>query len=133
MRKGETKGQDKLQQVQLRLTQKKLREITEIVNASKDETVSSVVRKILLGKTIKVYRHDETTDLLLEELASLRAEIKAIGVNINQITKKFNTYPELKRKEFYGKIAFAEYMMLEAKIEKLLVIMGKLSKKWLSE
>jgi hypothetical protein len=72
-------------------------------------------------------------DLLMEELADLRGQIRAIGVNINQITRLFNTYPEPRRKEFYAKTAFNEYLQIEAKIDRLLEIISKLSKKWLSE
>jgi hypothetical protein len=71
--------------------------------------------------------------MVMEELAALRAEIRAIGININQVTRLFNTYPEPRRKEFYAKIAFKEHLRIESKIDQLLIIISKLSKKWLSE
>jgi hypothetical protein len=54
-------------------------------------------------------------------------------VNINQITRLFNTYPDKYRKEFYAKTAFSAYQALQPKIEQLLLIISKLAKKWLSE
>jgi hypothetical protein len=72
-----------------------------------------------------------TLDNAMEELARIRTEIMRIGVNINQITKTFNSYPERERKAFYAKLAFAQYSGIEAKIDCLLEIVGQLAKRWL--
>ncbi len=134
MRKGETKGEDRLERpVMTRINQAKYQELKRLADMTKDETISGLVRDIINNRPIQVYTHDETMDLLMEELASLRGQIRAIGVNINQITRLFNTYPEPRRKEFYAKTAFNEYLQLEAKIDRLLEIISKLSKQWLSE
>jgi Bacterial mobilisation protein (MobC). len=133
MRKGETKGDKKLRYaVRTRLSKEKYQELTALLNKTKDETLAGLVRNILLNRSIKVYTHDETIDLLLEELASLRSELKAIGVNFNQITRYFNTYPEDAQKRFYAKIGFEKYQQTESKIERLLELMSNLCKKWLS-
>lgn len=108
-------------------------QLNSIVAKTKDETLSGLVRKILHNKPVKVYTHDETTDLLLEELAALRGELRAIGVNFNQITKYFNSYPEDGKKRFYAKIGFEKYAQINTKLERLLVIASNLCKKWLSE
>jgi len=134
MRKGETKGEDRLERpVMTRINQAKYQELKRLADMTKDETISGLVREIINNRPIQVYTHDETMDLLMEELASLRGQIRAIGVNINQITRLFNTYPEPRRKEFYAKTAFNEYLQIETKIDRLLEIISKLSKQWLSE
>jgi hypothetical protein len=134
MRKGETKGQERLEHlVWTRITDKKYQELQTILSKSKDETLSGLVRKIIYRQRVKVYHHDETINIVMEELAALRTEIRAIGININQVTRLFNTYPEPKRKEFYAKIAFKSYVSTETKIDELLDIISKLAKKWLSE
>lgn len=133
MRKNETKGEDKLQHlVWTRVNDKKYKELISLLTKTKDETLSGLVRNILYNRTVKVYIHDETTDLLLEELAALRSEIKAIGVNFNQITRYFNTYPEEAKKRFYAKIGFEKYQLIEGKIDRLLALISNLCKKWLS-
>lgn len=133
MRKNETKGDDKLQHlVWTRVNDKKYKELISLLAKMKDETLSGLVRNILQNRTVKMYTHDETIDLLLEELASLRSEIKAIGVNFNQITRYFNTYPEDAKKRFYAKIGFEKHQLIEGKIDRLLVLMSNLCKKWLS-
>ena len=134
MRKGQTKGEDGLTKpVMTRINSAKYLEFEELANLSKGETVSSLIRKILHDKPIKVFRHDESLDLVMEELAANRAEIRAIGVNINQMAKLFNTYPDLKPKLFYAKNGYEKYLRLEANIERLLSIVEQLAQKWLSE
>jgi len=134
MRKGETKGDDRLERpVMTRINQAKYQELKRLAEMTKDETISGLVRDIIHNRPIQVYTHDETMDLLMEELANLRGQIRSIGVNINQITRLFNTYPEPRRKEFYAKTAFNEYLQIEPKIDRLLEIISKLSKQWLSE
>jgi hypothetical protein len=134
MRRGHTKGEEGLTKpVMTRINQAKYREFENLATLSKGETVSSLVRKILHDKPIKVFRHDESLDLIMEELAANRAEIRAIGVNINQMAKLFNTYPELKPKMFYAKNGYEKYLRLDANIDRLLSIMEQLAQKWLSE
>lgn len=134
MRKGQKKGEERLERpVMTRINQAKYQELNRLAEMTKDETISGLVRDIIHNRPIQVYTHDETLDLLMEELASLRNEIRAIGININQITRLFNTYPEPRRKEFYAKTAFNEYLQIETKIDRLLEIISKLSKQWLSE
>ena len=92
-----------------------------------------MLRDILYNRRIRVYTHDRSLDNLMEELTRLRTEIKAIGVNINQITRHFNTYPEPSRKALYAKLAFQEYLAIEPRIDRLLLIVSQLAAKWLSE
>ena len=99
MRKGDKKGEDRLERpVMTRINQAKYQELKRLADMTKDETISGLVRDIIHNRTIQVFTHDETMDLLMEELANLRGQIRAIGVNINQITRLFNTYPEPGRK-----------------------------------
>ena len=134
MRKGQTKGENGLSKpLRTRVKQSKYDELENLVKQSKGETLSSIVRKILENKPIKVFRHDESLDIVMEELAANRAEIKKIGVNINQMAKLFNTYPELKPKIFYAKHGYDRYLLLEGKIDQLLGKVEELAKRWLSE
>lgn len=134
MRKGQTKGEKGLTYpVMTRITKAKYDELKTIAAKTKDETVSGLIRNIIHNRPVIVYTHDETLNLVMEELAALRGEIKSIGININQVTRLFNTYPEERRKEFYAKIAFNQYWGIETKIDRLLTIVSKLAKKWLSE
>ena len=120
-------------EVKTRVNKQKFDELKRILSKNPNKDMSSLVRDILHNRRVKVYTYDRSLDMVMEELAALRAEIRAIGININQVTRLFNTYPEPRKKEFYAKIAFKEYLRIETKIELLLAIITKLSKKWLSE
>ena len=134
MRKGQTKGEKGLTYpVMTRITKAKYDELKTIAAKTKDETVSGLIRHIIHNRPVTVHTHEETLNLVMEELAALRGEIKSVGININQVTRLFNTYPEERRKEFYGKIAFNQYLSIESKIDRLLTIISKLAKRWLSE
>jgi hypothetical protein len=116
-----------------RVNDRKYEELQRLLLRNPKNDMSSLLRNIIHNRPVKVVTKDLTLDNLMEELAKLRTEIKAIGVNINQITKKFNTYPEPSRKAFFAKVAFQEYQAIEPKIDQLLTIISKLAKKWLSE
>lgn len=133
MRKGTTKGNEGLTRpVMTRIRNDKYQELSSIAKRTKDQTVSSIVRDIIHNNQVKVYTHDESTDLLLEELTALRSELNSIGVNFNQITRHFNTYPEEEKKRFYARIGFEKYQQVETKIDRLLELISILCKKWLS-
>ncbi len=134
MRKGQSKGQEGLTKpVMTRIKKEKYDELSSLAKLSKGETVSSLVRKIVHDRPIKVFRHDESLDLVMEELAANRAEILKVGVNINQMAKLFNTYPELEKKIYYAKNGYDRFLRLENNIEMLLDKVDKLTHRWLSE
>lgn len=134
MRKGQSKGDKGLTRlVATKVTQAKYDELEGLIKKTKGETISSILRKILHDKPVKVFRHDESLDIVMEELAANRAEIRSIGININQMAKLFNTYPELRTKVFYAKNGYERFLKLEANIENLLGKVEVLAKKWLSE
>jgi hypothetical protein len=115
-----------------RVNDKKFRELQTLLAGNPKNDMSSLLRSILYNRQVKVFTKDKTLDNLMEELAKLRTEIRAIGVNINQITRFFNTYPEPQKKALYAKMAFREYLAIEVKIDELLTIITKLAKRWLS-
>lgn len=119
--------------LQTKVTTAKYNHLCALLNQTTDKDMSGLIRDILHNRVIKTVTHDQSLDMLMEELAALRAEIKAIGVNINQITRFFNTYPEKQRKEFYARIAFDKYQLLDEKISRLLHIVSVNAKRWLSE
>jgi Bacterial mobilisation protein (MobC). len=80
----------------------------------------------------KMTIRDCTMDKVMEELCSIRHELKAIGININQMTRVFNTYPEHKRREISARLSFQKYMAIEAQVDRLLETVSKLAVKWLS-
>ncbi|RPE13157.1 plasmid mobilization relaxosome protein MobC [Chitinophaga lutea] len=132
MRKGQTKGEAGLTKlVWTRLTEKQYTRLQRVLDGTKGETLSSLIRKILQRQQIRIYVEEESMHATMEELAAIRAEIKAIGHNINQITRHFNGHPELHERVWSAKEALSSYTNMEAKTDQLLAIISKLAKKWL--
>jgi hypothetical protein len=119
--------------IQTRVNDETYQKLNTIIANNPQLGMSRLLRDVLNNKKITVFTKDQTLDNLMEELARLRTEIRAIGVNINQITRYFNTYPEPFQKATYAKMAFKEYVALQPKIDELFNIITKLGKKWLSE
>ena len=107
--------------------------LKHLLDQNPQNDMSRLVRAILNNQPVRVFTRDLTLDNLMEELTRLRTEIKHIGVNINQITRKFNSYPEPQRKAFYAKMAFQEYLAIEPRIDRLIDIITPLAQKWLQE
>jgi len=116
-----------------RVNDEKFKELQDILEKNGNIDMSGLLRNILYNRPTKVYSRDLTLDNLMEELSKLRGEINAIGNNINQITKKFNTFPDVQRKSFFGTSAFSEYQRIEVKVDRILEIISNLSKRWLLE
>lgn len=134
MRKGQTKGDKGLVKlIATKVTQAKYDELNSLASQTKGDTISSVLRKILHNRPIRVYRHDESLDLVMEELAANRAEIRSIGININQMAKLFNSNKVKGLQALYAKKGYEHYLLLESKIDKLLSEVEKLAVKWLSD
>lgn len=67
----------------------------------------------------------------MEELALSRKELKAIGVNINQITKAFHSSGNDNAKAFYALKVAGRYEAVGTKVDALLVIVAQLAEIWL--
>ena len=119
--------------IRTRVNQAKYDELSGIINSHPGYDMSSLVRHILHNRPIRVFTKDKTLDSFMLELGRLREEIHAIGVNINQVVKKFNTYPEPQKKALFARIAFEQYQAIEPKIDSVYEIMQNLAVRWLSK
>lgn len=94
-------------------------------------TVSSLIRKSLFDGSIKLITYDRSLDMVMEELSKIRQEIQAIGVNINQITRRFHTVSGAEAKLFSAMEITRLYQQTDLKVGELLGIISNLSKVWL--
>lgn len=120
--------------VRTRLTETSFKRLEKLRVNSSCQTVGEVARMILSAKEIKVFTKDITMDSEMEELTSIRKELKAIGVNINQQTRYFNSKTSNDAQRTFYMLKTAElYKKVEVKIDRLLCMVAKLSEKWLSK
>jgi hypothetical protein len=92
-----------------------------------------VVRKILQKQRILYFHKDISLNGPMEELSSIRKELKAIGININQLTRSFHISKNEAQKNFFILKVVERYEKVEEKVDRLLIIISQLSAKWLQK
>lgn len=107
--------------------------LEKIQKESDCQSIGEVARKILSNKRIKCFHRDISLNAPMEEMALIRKEIKAIGININQQTHKFHISETPMERSFHHIKTTDEYKRIEPKIDRLLAIISKLAQRWLQK
>ncbi|MCK7559467.1 plasmid mobilization relaxosome protein MobC [Chitinophaga sedimenti] len=118
--------------VKTRITAYHFERFSDMLSKSHYKTMSELLRHVLCEGKVEVVTIDESLDKVMEELVDARKEVKAVGVNLNQLTKLLNVK---------GKIALPmELNIIQASIQEIreqlrrpLEIISELSRKWLRE
>lgn len=119
--------------VRTRLTEVTYKRLEKLVTESSCQSVGEVARKILSREKLLCFYKDITMNAPMEELARIRKELKSIGININQLTKSFNSAGEEMHKAFYTIKVMEQYKPVEAKVDRLLLLVSALAEKWLQK
>ena len=127
------KGEELPYKVFTHLGKEKYEELLTMLTSSHCRTMSALLRDILTNKKITIRTRDETLDKVMEQLSAIRKELHAVGININQITRQFNIYSDFEHRMFFATGAAEKYEKVGAKVDELLVLIAKLSQKWLPE
>ncbi len=117
----------------VRVSETQFNKLEKLRSESNCQTVAEIVRRILANRKIQCFYKDITMNAPLEEMASIRKELKAIGININQITRSFNTDKAGIHRAYYVMKVADLYKNVDAKVDILLTIIAKLTEKWLRE
>src|ERR1700748_3232099 len=80
------------QWLHIRLTQDELKKISDNHQRTTSRELSAFARKRLLEQPLTYYTRNASLDKGLAELVQLRKELNAIGNNLNQQTKKLNSF-----------------------------------------
>lgn len=119
--------------VRTRVTQSAYQRLEKLTDKSDSHSIGEVARKILSGQQIKVFAVDASLNAVMEELALIRKELRAIGININQITRSFNQDRAGAHRAFFALKAADQYNKVDENVERLLVIISKLAERWLQK
>ncbi len=92
------------------------------------QTIGEFARMILQKEQIIWYRKDASADAITVELAGIRKELKAIGININQVTRYFHGSTIPSQKIFEALKILEEYKKISGKIDKLLTVLDGILK-----
>lgn len=117
----------------VRVSEAQYSKLEKLRKESGYQTIAEIVRRILGREKILCFYRDITMNAPLEELTSIRKELKAIGININQITRSFNTDKAGIQRQYYVLKVADLYKKVDEKVDTLLAIIAKLTEKWLQE
>lgn len=118
----------------IRISQDLFNKLDKIYKESNCQSIAEVVRRILANQKINCFYTDVTMNAPMEELTSIRKELKSIGVNINQITRSFNQEKSRESQRQYYVMQVAElYKKVDVKVDRLLLLISKLTEKWLQK
>jgi hypothetical protein len=130
-KKIEDKDELLIHRIRTRVNDRAYKRLTELLNSSNCQTVGQLVRKILSKERITVYHKDKSLEGPVQELIQIRNELRAIGVNINQITHHFHT-AETNNQRMFDALKVAEsYREVGDKVNVLVEMVAKLGEKWL--
>jgi len=76
--------------VNTRVNEKQYMALKDLLKNSCHDTMGDLIRSVLEDNEIRVKKVDQSSFEILKELASIKMELHAIGVNVNQITKAFH-------------------------------------------
>jgi len=92
------------------------------------QTPGEFARMILQREEIIWYHKDASQEVVAVELTAIRRELNSIGININQITRYFNSSALPSQKIYEALNLLDEYKKIQAKIDSLYDAIDKL--KW---
>jgi len=132
-RKSENSDELLSEIVMLRLSKDTLRKLENIRANSDCGTIPEVIRRVLKQDRIVFFHRDAAMDAPMEILIGIQKELRAIGVNINQVTRNFNSMAGERQRWYQIKRAAQYYNQVDAKVNLLLGIISQLAKKWLQK
>lgn len=133
-RKKSAKPQELLTRIiRTRVTEATFKHLDKIHKQSDCGSIAEVVRMVLSNRKIKLFHIDASMNAPMEELALIRKELRAIGVNINQITRSFNQDKTETKRAFYITKVAGLYKEVDAKMDRLLILISQLAEKWLQK
>ncbi|MGN6639035.1 MAG: plasmid mobilization relaxosome protein MobC [Mucilaginibacter sp.] len=119
--------------IMLRLSAKTYKKLDEIRVNSDCQTVPEVVRRIIEKEQIIYYHKDASMDAPMEVMIRIQKELKAIGVNINQVTRYFNGSKTEGQRWHYLQDILKRYKQVDTRVALLLSVISRSAKKWLQK
>jgi ABC-type transport system substrate-binding protein len=119
--------------IMLRLTKATWDKLENIRSNSDCQTIPEVVRRIIDKEKIIFFHKDASMDAPMEILIGIQKELRAIGININQVTRNFNSMAGERQRWFQIKRAAQYYSQVDTKVSLLLTLISQLAKKWLQK
>jgi hypothetical protein len=120
-----------IHQIFTRINDKSFNRLNVILSKSNCHTIGELARKILSNERVIVYHTDKSLEAPVQQLILIREELRAIGVNINQITHQFHIADSRQQKMFHALKVSEEYGKVGEKVEVLIQMVAELGERWL--
>ena len=119
--------------VETRVDEQKFKELQRWLASSRYRSMSELLRDILYDKKIVTVTYDTSLDKVMEKISAVRTELRAIVVNINQVTHCFNSTSDPMQKLYHARSVAALFTKVGMKVDELLPIIQKLALRWLQK
>ena len=115
----------------IRLTRAEQQQLEKLLaNSAFNRNMSELLREMIFSKKLTVKTYDASLVELTEELAGIKKELRAIGVNINQVTRYFHGTHDPGEKRFYARRIATACGEVSGITGRALDLMSELGKKW---
>ncbi len=119
--------------VHARLKPEKYHALNELLKQTRYGSMSELIRRILEDRKVRIVTYDASLDTVMESLCAIEKDLKAIGVNINQITRQFNSSTSESARILQSLQVSSEYKKVGDKVDAIQNLISKLVSKWLQE
>jgi hypothetical protein len=127
----ERENSNRTRKITLRLTAEEYLKIEQKWKASTCRKLSDYLRKHLFDKSVTTFYRNQSLDDFVEETISLRKELNAIGINLNQTVKKLHTLQQIPEFKVWIISFEIDRRIINDKIDKIEKHTSKITDKWL--
>ena len=120
-----------IHRVRVRMTDGTMKKLEGLRSKSNCRSMAEFLRRVLSNEKIVMLHRDMTLQEHIQELAGIRAELRSIGTNVNQITRHFHATDSERKKMFYAMEVAEEYSKVGEKVSVLMEMVETLGRKWL--
>jgi hypothetical protein len=117
--------------VKSRINDDTYRKLQSVLEKSKLGSLSALIRSILSDRPVVVFTVDNNLVVMLEELSKMRSEFNAVGRNINQVVKNFNSTGSVHEKHMSVLLLIDEQQYANKLMAQYIEMVSKIADKWL--
>lgn len=122
-----------IRRVTVRINEKTFQRLKTLAPTCNRRSVGGVVKCLLMNQKIMVLYRNRSFDECVQQLIRIREELRAIGVNINQITRHFHLSDTNQQKMFHALEVGEEYAKVNLKVEELIDKVHEVGRMWLEQ
>lgn len=120
-------------EIKTRVNDKRFKELSDLLRKSRFQSMSEMIRDILDNKPVRILVHDDSLEQYMEMLSGIQKELRSIGININQITRHFNSAAGENQKIFHSMNIAEQYNQVGVRVDQLLSVVNEIAKQWLQK